>query len=123
MVGAGRSLRAEGRAVTEDFTDSCYPKAGLSSVLRFLLFTPLTLLTGREQSLRPLFYMFYRFANTQRGSQLHPQDEIHVSPTQNDLCTTDLPISDTAISELPLPRQALTTVLGPKIWNDDVLIC
>ena len=46
-----------------------------------------------------------------------------MSPIQNALWTADLPISDTTISELPLPRQALTTVLGPKIWNDDVLIC
>ena len=53
----------------------------------------------------------------------HPQDEIHVSPIQNALWTADLPISDTTISELPLPRQALTTVLGPKKRNDDVLIC
>ena len=48
-------------------------------------------------------------------------------PIQNPLWTADVTISDTAgqpaISELPFPRQALATVLGPKKWNDDVLIC
>jgi hypothetical protein len=103
-----------------------YSQLWISSILRFLPFTTRHD-TDRTRAVTPAALLHvlqvWKYTEGVSAATAHPLDEIHLSPIQNTLWTGDLPISGTAISELPLPRQALTTVLGPKKGNDNVFIC